>query len=49
MDRCDCEDWKKWKIVEDSAWAFLYTHGIKYPSDGPKFKYCPFCGKELRK
>jgi hypothetical protein len=48
VDRCDCEDWIHWQGIEGGVGSFLYAHGIKYPTDGPKFKYCPFCGKELR-
>lgn len=47
--RCGCPGWKKVKDLDDMAWTFLFTHGIKYPDDGSKWKYCPMCGKELKK
>jgi hypothetical protein len=49
MERCDCAEWKKWWELERGAWSFLSVHGIKYPDNGPMFRFCPFCGKELKK
>lgn len=45
---CDCEEYKTWHKIEMGRVGFLFAHRVEYPRDGPTFKFCPFCGKELR-
>lgn len=45
---CDCEGWKIGQSQVDSAWMnSVLHHGPEY--SGPHYKYCPWCGKELKK
>ncbi len=44
---CDCENYIKSMKELDSAQAIAWVHGWRY--NGEFFKYCPWCGKELKK
>lgn len=44
---CDCKDWEKEIIKISGAFTFMAVHGCgEY--GGKKFKYCPWCGKEVK-
>lgn len=45
--KCDCEKFKEYDKWDTLVFTLAYSHGILYPKDGPKFVYCPFCGKKL--
>jgi hypothetical protein len=47
-ERCECKEWSKWVTISDGLMGFLYVHGMKYPEDGPFFKFCPFCSRMLK-
>ena len=43
---CSCEDWKESMPQIIGAQMFEWTHGGKYT--GTPFRFCPWCGKELK-
>jgi len=44
---CICEEWRK--TIEEMTGIFMnaFLHGVKF--HGPYFRFCPWCGKELKK
>jgi hypothetical protein len=42
-----CEDYERWLALNAGFYQIGHAHGLIYPNDGPKFKYCPFCGVKL--
>ena len=46
---CTCEEWEKGIKEIDGYIDFATLHGFKDWRDNPKFKFCPWCGKRLRK
>ena len=46
MKECKCKDWKENIIILNSAIMLAINHGFE--SVKKSFKYCPYCGKELR-
>lgn len=46
VGRCDCEDWNKSEPQILAAQTLAWTHRMEY--SGAVFKYCPWCGKELK-
>lgn len=45
---CKCEDFQKNIEYLQNAMAFCQNHGIKY-DDFDYIRYCPWCGKKLKK
>lgn len=44
---CNCEGWKIGQPQINTAWQnSVNHHGEEY--NGPYYKYCPWCGKELQ-
>jgi len=44
---CKCKDWKKNVEIISLALTMNATHGFNTKGLKKKFKYCPWCGKEL--
>lgn len=46
---CDCKDWKEWSPRLDDGRSIMVARGYpEYNWKGPKFKFCPWCGKEMK-
>jgi len=44
--KCNCDGWKDSEPQIYGAQVLACTHGMPYT--GARFKYCPWCGKELK-
>jgi hypothetical protein len=42
---CECQDWKVGEPQLRSFTTLAWTHGMKYT--GEKFRWCPWCGRNL--
>ena len=45
--KCDCKEFIEWWPQLRDAQFIASEHGLKYT--GPKARFCPWCGKELKK
>jgi len=43
-----CNDFEERIKYIDGAIGLAYTHGLWDPPEGITFKYCPYCGSELK-
>ena len=42
-----CSEYDKWTEFERRVYFLAYSHGVTYPKDYPRFKFCPFCGNAM--
>uniref|UniRef100_A0A6H1Z8C0 Uncharacterized protein n=1 Tax=viral metagenome TaxID=1070528 RepID=A0A6H1Z8C0_9ZZZZ len=42
-----CEEYDKWNKFENGVYGLAFAHGMYYPDDYPRFKFCPFCGEKI--
>ena len=42
-----CREYDKWNDFERGVYTLAFSHGVKYPDDYPRFKFCPFCGEKI--
>ena len=45
---CKCDEWKYIEVV-DAALHFTYGQSAAPKGKMEMFKYCPYCGKKLKK
>jgi hypothetical protein len=45
---CTCKDWVRGMSWISSCESMAFVHGSNLPEDVPYFKYCPWCGFELK-
>ena len=48
---CKCKEWKKGmeKIYAQNAFCAIHTGGPEWEENDPVFKFCPWCGTELKR
>jgi len=49
MKECKCKDWKENISILNSGIYMNFAHGFNEKGLKKVFKYCPWCGKELKK
>jgi hypothetical protein len=46
---CDCCDFEKYIEIQHGIETLAWIHGVVYPKDFVFWRYCPWCGKLLKK
>jgi hypothetical protein len=49
MGKCSCDDYKWLSEQLGSMAVFLWAHGQEIKENRGPFKFCPYCGKCIRK